>query len=160
MSQLRERERLRVLHLRVVGVLDQPLGGFTRIRGATTHSEPFPTSRRGVTKDENGLDDRCDAVGAAAELSQEAPALQGGHGLLAEAADLGVRAVVPALPPLEATAAEGYPDGAAGALAWIMMHRRLARDYETLTASSEGRIHIASIDNLTKHITDKTTLTW
>ncbi|MGY3064656.1 hypothetical protein ACVWZD_008978 [Streptomyces sp. TE3672] len=111
-------------------------------------------------KDENGLDDRCDVVGAAAELSQEAPALQGGHGLLAEAADLGVRAVVPALPPLEATAAEGYPDGAAGALVWIMMHRRLARDYETLTASSEAMIHIASIDNLTKHIIDETTPTW
>ncbi|MFJ2590417.1 transposase family protein [Streptomyces sp. NPDC087538] len=32
-------------------------------------SEPFPTSRRGVMKDEDGLDDRGDAVGAAAELS-------------------------------------------------------------------------------------------
>lgn len=48
----------------------------------------------------------------------------------------------------------------AGALVWIMMHRRLARDYETLTASSEAMIHIASIDNLTKHIIDETTPTW
>ncbi|MET9779350.1 transposase, partial [Streptomyces sp. NPDC006367] len=31
-------------------------------------------------------------------------------------------------------------------IGWIMMHRRLARDYETLTASSEPMIHIASID--------------
>jgi transposase len=45
-------------------------------------------------------------------------------------------------------------------IGWIMMHRRLARDYETLTASSEAMIHIASIDNLTKRITDETTPTW
>ncbi|WP_424862681.1 IS5 family transposase [Streptomyces sp. MMS24-I29] len=45
-------------------------------------------------------------------------------------------------------------------IGWIMMHRRLARDYETLTASSEAMIHVASIDNLAKRITDETTLTW
>ncbi|WP_406448911.1 IS5 family transposase [Streptomyces sp. NBC_01622] len=45
-------------------------------------------------------------------------------------------------------------------IGWIMMHRRLARDYETLTASSEVMIHIASIDNLAKRITDETTPTW
>jgi transposase len=45
-------------------------------------------------------------------------------------------------------------------LGWIMMRRRLARDYETLPASSEAMIHIASIDNLTKRITDETTPTW
>lgn len=41
----------------------------------------------------------------------------------------------------------------------IMTHRRLARDYETLTASSEAMIHIASIDNLARRITDETTPT-
>ena len=45
-------------------------------------------------------------------------------------------------------------------IGWIMMHRRLARDYETLTASSEAMIHLASIDNLAKRITDETTPTW
>ncbi|MFH9354838.1 IS5 family transposase [Kitasatospora sp. NPDC017646] len=45
-------------------------------------------------------------------------------------------------------------------LGWIMQRRRLARDYETLPASSEAVIHIASIDNLTKRITDETTPTW
>jgi len=45
-------------------------------------------------------------------------------------------------------------------LGWIMMRRRLARDYETLPASSEAVIHIASIDNLAKRITDETTPTW
>lgn len=33
-------------------------------------------------------------------------------------------------------------------------------DYETLPASSEAMIHIASIDNLAKRITDETTPTW
>ncbi|GGQ33407.1 hypothetical protein GCM10010249_59910 [Streptomyces roseolilacinus] len=61
------------------------------------------------------MGDRGAAVGAAAGLSQEAPALQGGRGLLAEAAELGVGAVASALPPLEA-AAEGYSDGTTGSL--------------------------------------------
>lgn len=43
---------------------------------------------------------------------------------------------------------------------WLMLHRRLARDYETLDSSSEAMIHIASIDNLTKRITGETTQTW
>ncbi len=34
-----------------------------------------------------------------------------------------------------------------------MLHRRLSGDYETLPASPEAMIHIASIDNLTKRIT-------
>ncbi|MEU5930882.1 IS5 family transposase [Streptomyces antimycoticus] len=45
-------------------------------------------------------------------------------------------------------------------IGWIMMHRRLARDYETLAASSEAMIHLASIDNLAKRITDEATPTW
>lgn len=45
-------------------------------------------------------------------------------------------------------------------LGWLMLHRRLARDYETLESSSEAMIHIASIDNLTRRITDETTQTW
>jgi transposase len=45
-------------------------------------------------------------------------------------------------------------------IGWIMLHRRPARDYETLPASSEAMIHVASIDNLTKRITDETTSTW
>ncbi|MER6113586.1 transposase, partial [Streptomyces hirsutus] len=45
-------------------------------------------------------------------------------------------------------------------IGWIMMRRRLARDYETLAASSEAMIHVASIDNLAKRITDEATPTW
>ncbi|SCE52549.1 hypothetical protein GA0115242_146524 [Streptomyces sp. SolWspMP-5a-2] len=81
-----------------------------RIHGA------FPTSRRSVVKDKNGLDDRGDAGDAAAESSQKAPALQSCHGLLAEAADLGVCAVVPTLPSLEATTSERDADGVVGSL--------------------------------------------
>jgi transposase len=45
-------------------------------------------------------------------------------------------------------------------LGWLMLHRRLARDYETLATSSETMIHIAMIDNLARRITDETTPTW
>jgi len=45
-------------------------------------------------------------------------------------------------------------------LGWLMLHRRLARDYETLDSSSEAMIYIASIDNLTRRITGETTQTW
>jgi hypothetical protein len=41
-----------------------------------------------------------------------------------------------------------------------MLHRRLTRDYETLSTSSQAMIHIAVIDNLTKRITDETAPTW
>ncbi|AYF26637.1 IS5/IS1182 family transposase [Micromonospora tulbaghiae] len=45
-------------------------------------------------------------------------------------------------------------------LGWIMLHRRLARDYEALPDNSASMIRIAMIDNLTKRLTDETTLTW
>jgi transposase len=45
-------------------------------------------------------------------------------------------------------------------LGWLMFHRRLVRDYETLTSSSVAMIHIAMIDNVSKRITDETTPTW
>lgn len=67
-------------------------------------------------KDEDGLHQVGVGVGAAADLPQEPPAFEGGLGLFVEAADLGVGAVVPVLPPLEAMGAEGYLDGTAGAL--------------------------------------------
>ncbi len=45
-------------------------------------------------------------------------------------------------------------------LGWLMLHRRLARDYETLPDISAAMIHIAMIDNLTKRLTQETTPTW
>jgi transposase len=45
-------------------------------------------------------------------------------------------------------------------IGWLMHHRRLARDYETLPGTSTTMIRIAMIDNLTKRATDETTPTW
>jgi transposase len=45
-------------------------------------------------------------------------------------------------------------------IGWLMFHRRLARDYETLDESSEAMIQIAMIDNVSKRITDEATPTW
>jgi transposase len=45
-------------------------------------------------------------------------------------------------------------------LGWIMLHRRLVRDYETLPASSEALIHIAMIANMSRRLTGETTPTW
>ncbi|WP_371779034.1 IS5 family transposase [Streptosporangium subroseum] len=45
-------------------------------------------------------------------------------------------------------------------LGWLMLHRRLARDYETLPTSSEAMIHLAMIDNMTRRLTGENTPTW
>ena len=45
-------------------------------------------------------------------------------------------------------------------LGWVMLHRRLARDYETHPTNSAAMIRLAMIDNLAKRITDETTITW
>lgn len=49
---------------------------------------------------------------------------------------------------------------AEGTLGWLMLHRRLVRDYETLPESSEAMIHVAMIDNVSKRVTGETTPTW
>ena len=43
---------------------------------------------------------------------------------------------------------------------WIMMHRRLARDYETKPSHSESMIRLAMISNLAKRATGETVITW
>jgi len=45
-------------------------------------------------------------------------------------------------------------------LGWVMLHRRLARDYETHPTNSAAMIHLAMIDNTVKRVTDETTITW
>jgi transposase len=45
-------------------------------------------------------------------------------------------------------------------IGWLMFHRRLTRDYETLDESSEAMIQIAMIDNVSKRISDEATPTW
>jgi transposase len=45
-------------------------------------------------------------------------------------------------------------------LGWLMLHRRLARDYEALPTTSASMITIAMIDNVAKRLTGESTPTW
>jgi transposase len=45
-------------------------------------------------------------------------------------------------------------------LGWLMLHRRLTRDYETLPQRSRTTIHWAMIDNMAKTLTSESTPTW
>ncbi|MFC4117357.1 transposase [Nonomuraea zeae] len=45
-------------------------------------------------------------------------------------------------------------------LGWLMLHRRLARDYEARPDRSEAMIHIAMIDLMTRRLTGENTPTW
>ena len=45
-------------------------------------------------------------------------------------------------------------------LGWLMLHRRLSRDYETLPDISAAMIHTGINDNLTRRLTNETTPTW
>ncbi|WP_425566897.1 transposase [Sphaerisporangium flaviroseum] len=42
---------------------------------------------------------------------------------------------------------------------WLMLHRRLVRDYEALPARSEAMIHVAMIDLMTRRLTRESTPT-
>jgi transposase len=43
---------------------------------------------------------------------------------------------------------------------WLMLHRRLVRDYETLPGRSRAMIHWAMIDNMARRLTGESTRTW
>jgi Transposase DDE domain len=43
---------------------------------------------------------------------------------------------------------------------WIVLHRRLVRDYETLPEQSEAMIYWAMIENMSRRVTGETTPTW
>lgn len=43
---------------------------------------------------------------------------------------------------------------------WLVLHRRLVRDYETLPNRSETMIHWAMIDNMGRRLTGESTPTW
>ncbi|WP_369275621.1 IS5 family transposase [Streptomyces sp. R11] len=43
---------------------------------------------------------------------------------------------------------------------WLMLHRRLARDYETLPARSEAMIHLAMADLMARRLTGENTISW
>lgn len=50
--------------------------------------------------------------------------------------------------------------GAERTYGWLMLHRRLARDYETLPARSEAVIHIAMTDLMARRLTGESTISW
>ncbi|NEB77366.1 IS5 family transposase [Streptomyces sp. SID14478] len=43
---------------------------------------------------------------------------------------------------------------------WLMLHRRLAHDYETLPARSEAMIHLAMTDLMARRLTGENTISW
>jgi transposase len=43
---------------------------------------------------------------------------------------------------------------------WLMLHRRLARDYETLPARSEAMIYLAMTDLMARRLTGEATISW
>ncbi|WP_172388233.1 IS5 family transposase [Streptomyces sp. MNP-20] len=43
---------------------------------------------------------------------------------------------------------------------WLMLNRRLARDYETLPARSEAMIHLAMTDLMARRLTGESTVSW
>ncbi|EOY50992.1 Mobile element protein [Streptomyces lividans 1326] len=43
---------------------------------------------------------------------------------------------------------------------WLMLHRRLARDYETLPTRSEAMINLAIIDLVARRLTGENTISW
>jgi transposase len=43
---------------------------------------------------------------------------------------------------------------------WLMLHRRLVRDYEMLPERSRTMIHWAMIDNMTRRLAGESTQTW
>ncbi|CAL9278562.1 MULTISPECIES: IS5 family transposase [Streptomyces] len=47
-----------------------------------------------------------------------------------------------------------------GTYGWLMLHRRLARDYETRPARSEAMIHIAMTDLMARRLTSENTISW
>ncbi|HEY1177450.1 MAG TPA: transposase, partial [Phytomonospora sp.] len=43
---------------------------------------------------------------------------------------------------------------------WLMFHRRLVRDYETLPTRSEAMIHVAMTDLMARRLTGENTISW
>ncbi|MFE5088717.1 hypothetical protein ACFRFN_52360, partial [Streptomyces mirabilis] len=52
------------------------------------------------------------------------------------------------------------PHRAAHPTGWLMLHRRLARDYETLPVRSEAMIHIAMTDLMARRLTSENAISW
>lgn len=43
---------------------------------------------------------------------------------------------------------------------WLMLHRRLARDYEALATRSEALVNLAMTDLMARRLTGENTISW
>jgi transposase len=89
--------------------------------------------------------------------------VDGGYkkGFLEHAAAAGISfAVVPKEPDQKGFAPLPRRWAVERTFGWLVLHRRLVRDYETLPERSAAMIHWAMIDNMSKRLSGETTPTW
>lgn len=100
---------------------------------------------------------------AAGHPSVTAGWVDGGYknGFLQHAADAGITfQVVPKDPDQKGFAPLPRRWAVERTFGWLVLHRRLVRDYETLPERSATMIHWALIDNMSKRLTGESTPTW
>jgi transposase len=82
-------------------------------------------------------------------------------GFLAHAADVGITfRIVPKEPGQKGFAPLPRRWAVERTFGWLVLHRRLVRDYETLPERSATMIYWAMIDNMSKRLTGENTPTW
>lgn len=89
--------------------------------------------------------------------------VDGGYktGFLEHAAERGIGfAVVPKEPDQKGFAPLPRRWAVERTFGWLVLHRRLVRDFETLPERSATMIHWAMIDNMSRRLTGETTPTW
>jgi len=104
----------------------------------------------------------------ASQLAARHPAVTAGWagsgykaGFLAHAADAGITfAIVPKEPGQKGFAPLPRRQAVERTFGWLVLHRRLVRDYETLPERSATMIYWAMIDNMSRRLSGETTPTW
>jgi transposase len=100
---------------------------------------------------------------AASHPSVTAGWVDGGYkaGFLEHAADAGITfAVVPKDPDQKGFAPLPRRWAVERTFGWLVLHRRLVRDFETLPERSATMIHWAMIDNMSRRLAGESTPTW
>ncbi|MGH3401137.1 MAG: IS5 family transposase [Streptosporangiaceae bacterium] len=113
-------------------------------------------------QDTNGGKDVADQL-AAGHPSVTAGWVDGGYktGFLEHAADVGITfAVVPKDPDQKGFAPLPRRWAVERTFGWLVLHRRLVRDFETLPERSATMIHWAMTDNMSRRLTGESTPTW
>jgi transposase len=100
---------------------------------------------------------------AASHPSVTAGWVDGGYktGFLEHAAEAGISfAVVPKEPDQKGFRPLPRRWAVERTFGWLVLHRRLVRDFETLPERSATMIHLALIDNMSRRLTGESTPTW